>query len=57
MSDTPPSEHSDNPFLVDQSRHEYWDDRASERKNDRPTLKDFSFTVYSSYLPFFYKYS
>ena len=41
MSDTPPSEHSDNPFLVDQSRHEYWDDRASERKNDRPTLKDF----------------
>lgn len=41
MSDTPPSEHSDNPFLVDQSRHEYRDDRASERKNDRPTLKDF----------------
>ena len=41
MSDTPPSEYSDNPFLVDQSRHEYRDDRASERKNDRPTLKDF----------------
>ena len=41
MSDTPPSEHSDNPFLVDQSRHEYRDDRVSERKNDRPTLKDF----------------
>ena len=54
MSNTPPSEHSDNPFLVDQSRHEYWDDRASERKNDRPTLKDFFIHDTHSSCLFFY---
>ena len=40
MSETPPSEHSDHTSLVNRSRHEYWDDRAPERKYNQPTLKD-----------------
>jgi len=40
MPETPSSERSDNPFPVDRSSQEHWNNEALEPKNDRPTLKE-----------------